>query len=67
MTRASWQDTWLEVAFAIAKRSSCTNRQVGCVIVDTTNRPVATGYNGPPGRLRRRLRRELFKFLSSFK
>ena len=46
--RSTWEETWLEVAFAIAKRSSCTNRQVGCVIVDTTNRPVATGYNGPP-------------------
>lgn len=48
MSRATWDETWLEVAHAVAKRSRCTRDQVGCVIVDERNRIVATGYNGPP-------------------
>lgn len=46
--RISWDDTWLAVARTIAKRSLCTRRQVGAVIVTAENRPVSTGYNGPP-------------------
>lgn len=48
MTRASWDDTWFAVAQAMARRSACVNRQVGCVIVTPENRPIAVGYNGPP-------------------
>jgi len=51
--RSTWEETWLEVAFALAKRSECTNRQVGAVIVDSTNRPISAGYNGPPANLQR--------------
>ena len=32
----------------MAGRSKCTNRRVGAVVVDASNRPVAVGYNGPP-------------------
>ena len=46
--RPSWDDTWLAVARAVAKRSLCVRRQVGAVIVTAENRPVSTGYNGPP-------------------
>ena len=46
--RANWNQTWIEVANTLAKRSKCINRQVGAVIVDQNNRPVAVGYNGPP-------------------
>lgn len=46
--RPSWDETWLAVADAIAKRSACSRRQVGAVIVTHDNRPVSTGYNGPP-------------------
>jgi len=49
--RPSWDDTWLSIASSIALRSRCTNRQVGAVIVDASQRPVATGYNGPPAGL----------------
>ena len=41
----------MEVAHVIAQRSACSIAQVGCVIVDATNRIVATGYNGPPSRM----------------
>lgn len=36
------------MADVIAKRSLCTRAQVGAVIIDGSNRIVATGYNGPP-------------------
>lgn len=48
MTRASWDETWAELARVIARRSRCSRARVGAVIVDSTNRIVATGYNGPP-------------------
>lgn len=43
----SWQDTWLDVALVVAKRSKCSRAQVGAVIVDSKQRVIATGYNGP--------------------
>ena len=46
--RPSWDATWMAVADVMARRSACVRAQVGCVIVDPTNRVVATGYNGPP-------------------
>lgn len=46
--RPSWDQTWLEVAFIMSRRSLCTRSQAGCVIVDNQNRVVGTGYNGPP-------------------
>lgn len=48
MNRASWDDTWIAVAQVMAKRSLCSRDQVGAVIVDRTNRIVATSYNGAP-------------------
>lgn len=38
----------MSVADEVGKRSLCVKAQVGAVIVDKTNRPVSTGYNGPP-------------------
>ena len=38
----------MEVAHAVARRSLCARAQVGAVVTDTTNRVVATGFNGPP-------------------
>ena len=49
--RPSWDDTWLQVAHAIAQRSLCSRRKVGAVVVSATNRVVSTGYNGPPAGL----------------
>lgn len=46
--RSTWDETWMRTADAVAGRSNCTNRKVGAVIVDANNRPVSTGYNGPP-------------------
>jgi dCMP deaminase len=46
--RPSWDDTWLDVARVVARRSLCSRAQVGAVIVNAQERVVATGYNGPP-------------------
>lgn len=47
-TRPTWDETWMAVADTIGKRARCVRAQHGAVIVDTSNRIVATGYNGPP-------------------
>jgi dCMP deaminase len=46
-TRSTWDEVWMEVADAVAKRSRCSRAQVGAVIVDGNKRICATGYNGP--------------------
>jgi dCMP deaminase len=48
MTRLSWDDTWIDVAKVMARRSLCSRDQVGAVIVSKTERIVSSGYNGPP-------------------
>lgn len=53
MSRPSWDETWMAVAEAMASRSLCVNRQVGCVIVTQENRPMTVGYNGPPANYKR--------------
>lgn len=50
--RPNWDQTWAEMAVIVSKRSACIRTQVGAVIVDNTNRIVATGYNGPPSAYR---------------
>lgn len=40
-------DTWLMgIAALTAERSTCCRRHVGCVLVNSRNHVVATGYNG---------------------
>ena len=36
------------MAELVAQRSTCRRRQVGCVLVNSDNHVVATGYNGVP-------------------
>lgn len=50
-SKPSWSSTFLEVAGVMAKRSMCASRRVGAVIADTSNRIVATGFNGPSSRM----------------
>lgn len=47
-SRPTWDEVWLHTAGAVAGRSLCSRAQVGAVIVDSSNRVVSTGYNGPP-------------------
>ena len=45
--RSSWDDVWMDVAHAIAKRSYDDRFQVGCVVVTVDNTAaLAVGYNG---------------------
>lgn len=47
MERPSWDQYFMEMAEVAKKRSTCTRRQVGAVIV-RDNRIMTTGYNGVP-------------------
>ena len=39
---------YLSVAKVLAKRSTCLDKQVGCILVSRDNKVLATGYNGAP-------------------
>ncbi|MGQ9609518.1 MAG: deoxycytidylate deaminase [bacterium] len=45
--RLSWDEYFMEIAYLVAKRSTCIRRQVGAIIV-RDRRILATGYNGAP-------------------
>lgn len=51
MSRPTWDELWLDVATLIGRRSRCSRRQIGAVVVSVDNQVVATGYNGPPSDL----------------
>ena len=46
--RLEIDDYFLKMAQLASLRSTCVRRQVGCVLVDSHNHVVATGYNGVP-------------------
>lgn len=47
--RPTHDDMFMEMAYSVARRSTCNRGQVGTVIVQD-RRPVSIGYNGaPPG------------------
>lgn len=48
MTRLSRDDYYMELALATSRRSTCLDKQVGCVLVSKTGIVLATGYNGAP-------------------
>lgn len=48
MPRPTKEETGLEVALAWSRRATCPRRHVGCLLVDSSNRTLSTGYNGPP-------------------
>jgi len=45
--RKSWDDYFIDTAYHIATRSTCTRKKVGAVVIDPeTKSIIATGYNG---------------------
>lgn len=44
--RLSTDKYFLNIAEVVAQRGTCARRKVGCVVVDSNNHIVATGYNG---------------------
>lgn len=50
ISRLSWQEYALELAFTVAKRSEEPRTRVGAVVLRHDNSVCGTGYNGlPPG------------------
>lgn len=48
-TRPTWLIYFVEIAKAVAQRSTCPRAKCGTVLVDpSTNHILATGYNGSP-------------------
>lgn len=47
ISRPDWDAYFMDITFLVAKRSTCTRRSVGAVIVKD-KRILATGYNGAP-------------------
>ena len=45
--RPSWNDYFIEMAYYVATRATCTRRSVGAIIVKDKH-ILATGYNGAP-------------------
>lgn len=48
MSRMSKDEAYLRMAKALASRSTCLDKQVGCIIINSKNEIIATGYNGAP-------------------
>lgn len=44
--RKSWEEYFMELAENVATRGTCDRAYVGCVLVNSENRIVSTGYNG---------------------
>lgn len=44
--RKSWDEYFMEITEMVATRSTCDRAFVGCVLVNSDNRIISTGYNG---------------------
>jgi len=51
LRRPSWDEYFMNIARAVASRSTCSRRSVGALVVKD-KRILATGYNGAPAGLR---------------
>jgi dCMP deaminase len=47
MPRPTWDEYFIEITLAVAKRSTCLRAQVGAIVVKD-KRILTTGYNGAP-------------------
>lgn len=45
--RPDWDSYFMEIAYVVAKRSTCLRRQIGALLVKDKH-ILATGYNGAP-------------------
>lgn len=44
--RPTIDEYYMEMVGVVAKRGTCARRKVGCILVDRSNRVLATGHNG---------------------
>ena len=47
-SRLGLNEYFLRIAELVSERSTCRRRKVGCILVDSLNHIVSTGYNGAP-------------------
>lgn len=45
--RLTWDETFMNLALLVAKRSACKFHEIGAVFVDSNKRIISMGYNGP--------------------
>jgi len=45
--RINWDETFMNLAIMVSKRSACKFHETGCVFVDERKRIISMGYNGP--------------------
>ncbi len=50
MSRPSWNEYFMQIAFLVSERSTCLRRRVGAIIIKN-KRIISTGYNGSPRNL----------------
>jgi dCMP deaminase len=48
LMRPSKHQTFLDIAQTVSEQATCIRRNVGCVLVNSKNHILATGYNGVP-------------------
>lgn len=48
MVRSTKDKCFMDMASALALRSTCLDKQVGCIIISSDNYIIASGYNGAP-------------------
>jgi len=48
MNRISKDEYFLKIASVISLRSTCLDKKVGCIIVNSNSIPIGFGYNGAP-------------------
>lgn len=48
--RKTWPTVLMNIAREMSTMGTCIRREVGCVLVDDTNRILSTGMNGVPNR-----------------
>jgi len=45
--RLNWDETFMNLALVVSKRSACRYHEIGAVFVDQYKRIISMGYNGP--------------------
>lgn len=50
MKRPSFNEYFMRIAEVVATRSTCLDKQVGCVLVDQDMHVISCGYNGVPSK-----------------
>jgi dCMP deaminase len=46
-SRLSWDETFMNLAILVSKRTACRYVEAGAVYVDSNKRVISVGYNGP--------------------